>query len=131
MPQRQLILGRAWVPSLWASALLIRCRATGETWGLPCGLLTQNVFRLPRKRKCQRRDVEIAGVGPDGILSCVRQQVRGYVIDFCSVIGCTPTSCEQQVAWLEQLLNQPGHEPELKRALETTLEMPGPASRAV
>ena len=63
----------------------------GRDLGAACGLLTQNVFRLPRKRKCLRRDVEIAGVVPDGILSCVRQQVRGYVIDLCSVIGCTPS----------------------------------------
>ncbi len=79
------------------------CRDQREQ-GPTCGLLTQNVYSLPRKLPCRIEQVRQAGVIPDRIKSCVRQQLRGYVTDVCSVVGCMPDDKEQAVNELEDLL---------------------------
>jgi len=76
----------------------------GVERGPTCGLLTQNVHKLPRKRNCKLKHIIEAGVAPDKILSCVRQQHRGYVIDLCSVVGCQPQDAEPEINNLTNLL---------------------------
>jgi hypothetical protein len=73
----------------------------GRGWGPTCGLLSQNVLNMPRKLNGRIEDVRRAGVIPDRIQSCVRQQVHGYVIDLCSVIGCMPADADASVVRLE------------------------------
>lgn len=93
----------------------------GRALGPTCGLLTQNVFQLPRKLNCTLAHVRQAGVVPDQILSCVRQQVRGYVVDLCSVVGCVPAGADDDVARLETLFREPPPELQLRQALEETM----------
>lgn len=89
--------------------------------GPTCGVLIQNVATLPRKLSCKREQLEAAGVVPDQILSCVRQQMRGYVVDLCSVVGCQPVNAEADVARLEGLVREGSPSAELQQALEETL----------
>lgn len=89
--------------------------------GPTCGLLTQNVQKLPRKLDCRLEQIIEAGVVPDQILSCVRQQHRGYVIDLCSVKGCQPVDAEPEVNRLTQLL-QP-HTPDAEIIAEMTKKL--------
>ncbi|CAA0102443.1 Uncharacterised protein [Zhongshania aliphaticivorans] len=77
----------------------------GENVGASCGILKQNVAKLPRKLDCRIEHIRDAGVQPDKILSCVRQQRRGYVIDLCSVVGCQPSNAENEVTELLTALN--------------------------
>ena len=92
--------------------------------GPTCGLLTQNVHKLPRKLDCKLEQIVKAGVVPDHILSCVRQQLRGYVTDLCSVKGCQPFEAEDEVKTLEKLFNTEMPDNELIQALEKTLNRP-------
>lgn len=89
--------------------------------GPSCGLLCQNVHTLPRKRKCKLEQIVEAGVIPDHILSCVRQQLQGYVIDLCSVKGCRPAAAAAEVEKLERLFEKKMGDPELIKMLQQTL----------
>lgn len=89
-------------------------------FGPTCGILIQNVFKLPRKLNCKPDHVRQAGVVPDKILSCVRQQVRGYVVDLCSVVGCVPENAEAAVARLETVFQASPPAAQLIQALEQT-----------
>lgn len=90
--------------------------------GPTCGLLTQNVQKLPRKLDCRLEQIIHAGVVPDQILSCVRQQYRGYVIDLCSVKGCQPVDAEPEVKRLTQLLQPHTRDAEMITELAKTLQ---------
>lgn len=92
----------------------------GCSLGPTCGLITENVYTLPRKLKCTLEQIHHAGVVPDRILSCVRQQLRGYVVDLCSVVGCVPVGAEAEVNLLDELFRCPTSEPVLRLALEET-----------
>ncbi len=96
----------------------------GRALGPTCGILTQDVFSLPRKLRCRLEHVKQAGVVPDQILSCVRQQIRGYVVDLCSVVGCVPADAEDAVVQLEGLFRDNPPEAQLKQALDATLRAP-------
>lgn len=108
-------LAEVWIVSvlLWRAGLgpqplgvcLVERLLRGEQEkGPTCGLLTQNVYSLPRKLPCRIEQIRCAGVIPDRIESCVRQQLRGYVTDLCSVVGCMPADKAQAVNELENLL---------------------------
>lgn len=75
-----------------------------KSLGPSCGLISENVYHLPRKRNATLSQIKAAGVVPDQILSCFRQQERGYVIDLCSVVGVKPANAEAEVRRLEQIL---------------------------
>lgn len=76
----------------------------GKSLGKTCGLISQNVNRLVRKRPCTLAMVRASGVVPDRIHSCVRQQVRGWVVDLCSVVGCMPMDADFAVSALCEAL---------------------------
>lgn len=95
-----------------------------ENCGPTCGIFTQDVRKLPRKRTCTLQQIINAGVVPDQILSCVRQQQRGYVIDLCSVKGCQPASADGDIGDLENLLASAVADEELLSALEKSLNSP-------
>ena len=125
-------LAEVWLASarLWKAGLgpqpLGVCFVTGVVRdggavGPTCGVLVQNVAALPRKLSCKREQVEAAGVVPDKILSCVRQQMRGYVVDLCSVVGCQPVNAEADVVRLEALMHSGAPSAALQQALEETL----------
>lgn len=90
--------------------------------GPTCGILVQDVFQLPRKLRGTLVQLQQAGVVPDRILSCVRQQVRGYVVDLCSVVGCVPAEANTEIARLEQLFRGPEADDMILPALAKTLK---------
>lgn len=65
-----------------------------------------------------------AGVIPDKIRSCVRQQRRGYVIDLCSVVGCQPKNAEEEITQVLTGLNEEKNDQNLVQLLEQTLKTP-------
>ena len=77
----------------------------GECIGVECG----NAFALPPKPKTREEEILEAGVLPDKIKSCVRQQINGYVTDLNSVVGVMPRNADNEI---EDLL----------RALTTVLD---------
>ena len=124
-------LAEVWLVSvrLWKAGLgpqplgvcfVERFARDGRQLGPTCGLLTQDVFALPRKLDCRVEHVRRAGVVPDRILSCVRQQIRGYVVDLCSVVGCVPEDAESAVQQLDAVFRDRPTEIQLKEALEET-----------
>jgi hypothetical protein len=120
-----LVSARLWKAGLGPQPLGVcfvdRFVRDGRALGPTCGILSQNVFRMPRKRDGTLEQVRQADVIPDRILSCVRQQVRGYVIDLCSVVGCMPADAEEDVARLETCLRNPPTDAVLLAELENTL----------
>ncbi len=86
------------------------------------GILSQNVYALPRKLPCKLEQIEAAGVIPDRILSCVRQQERGYVVDLCSVVGCLPVNAMADVERLELIFRQKPSAVVLEAALDATFQ---------
>lgn len=96
----------------------------GEELGPTCGIRTQNVEKLPRKLDCRMGQIHEAGVIPDRIRSCVRQQRRGYVIDLCSVVGCQPKNAEEEITQVLTGLNEEKNDQNLVQLLEETLKTP-------
>ena len=92
-----------------------------EALGPTCGFLSENVFKLRPKLSCKLEQLESAGVRPDKIMSCVRQQVRGYVVDLCAVVGCVPENAEEETARLEALFRECDSDDTLTRELDLTL----------
>jgi hypothetical protein len=111
------------VPSRWASVFIEQFVRDGRTLGPTCGLLSRDVFRMPRKLSGRLAHVRQAGVLPDRLGSCVRQQVRGYVIDLCSVVGCVPVEAEETVVRLERLFREIPPGDEWRPVLEETLRL--------
>jgi hypothetical protein len=65
----------------------------GET----AGILIEDINKLPAKRDASEEEIIAAGVTPDRIKSCVRQQIRGYVSDLNSVVGVMPTDAGEEI----------------------------------
>lgn len=65
------------------------------------GVRLEDVHELPAKPPATEVEVRAAGVRPDKILSCVRQQVNGYVVDLNSVVGVVPEDGEREVDEVE------------------------------
>lgn len=65
------------------------------------GLFIDDVRYYPIKSDALVRDVVTAGVDPDGSLSCVREQLRGYIIDLNSVVGAMPKDADPLIAEIE------------------------------
>jgi len=93
----------------------------GEMLGPTCGFLTENITRLRPKLACRLEHIEAAGVRPDKIMSCVRQQMRGYVVDLCSVVGCVPKNAEEEITRLEALFSECDSDDTLTQQLNLTL----------
>ncbi|MFS8184317.1 hypothetical protein ACMG4P_22575 [Pseudovibrio denitrificans] len=77
------------------------------TW--TCGLIVENLYKYPRKVQSTLQDLEHAGVIPDRINSCVRQQIHGYVSDLNSVIGVMPTNADKDICELSSELKNEIH----------------------
>jgi hypothetical protein len=65
------------------------------------GVRLENVHGLPAKPPATEEEVRAAGVRPDKIRSCLRQQVNGYVVDLNSVVGVVPVDGEPEVTEIE------------------------------
>lgn len=70
------------------------------------GYFVQNIFHKFPKRKTTLMDLARAGVVPDRINSCLRQQIRGYVSDLNSVVGVMPIDADREVAQIRSKLEQ-------------------------
>ncbi len=68
------------------------------------GISTENVLQLPVKAPATQDDFLRAGVQPDRIGSCIRQQLRGYVVDLNSAVGAMPINAEAEIAAIEAFL---------------------------
>ncbi len=76
-------------------------------WSETAGILIEDIQNLPPKPDATEAEILAAGVTLDGIKSCVRQQIRGYVSDLNSVIGVMPVAAEEEIeAILSQLSAQ-------------------------
>ncbi len=121
-----LVSARLWKAGLGPPPLGVcfvdRLTRDGRDSGPTCGILTRNVHKMPRKLDCRLGHIREAGVVPDQILSCVRQQVRGYVIDLCSVVGCVPDDAEETVAGLEMIFRNRPSDERIGSVLEETLQ---------
>ena len=78
-------------------------------WSETAGILIEDIHKLPPKANATEEEILAAGVTLDGIKSCVRQQINGYVSDLNSVIGVMPVDAEDEIeAVLKQLAGQVG-----------------------
>ena len=78
-------------------------------WSETAGILIEDIHKLPPKANATEEQILAAGVTLDGIKSCVRQQINGYVSDLNSVIGVMPVDAEDEIeAILKQLAAQVG-----------------------
>lgn len=66
---------------------------TSETAGIIIG----DIRKLPPKTDATEEQILAAGVTIDGIRSCVRQQIHGYVSDLNSVVGVMPVDAEREI----------------------------------
>lgn len=110
LAQLWLVSARLWRAGLGPQPLGIclvdRLYRDNEALGPSHGFRSRNVRRMRPKLRGRLEHLEAAGVRPDKIMNCVRQQVRGYVIDLCSVVGCIPTDAEDPTARIEALLHE-------------------------
>ena len=81
----------------------------GVVLGRTMGARWEDAERLPAKTPATDSDLLAAGVRPDRIRSCVRQQLNGYVIDLSSVVGVQPIDAEDDVVavrrWVERTID--------------------------
>lgn len=76
-------------------------------WSETSGIMIEDINTLPAKPDATEAEILATGVTLDGINSCVRQQIRGYVSDLNSVLGVMPVAAEQEIeAILTQLSEQ-------------------------
>jgi hypothetical protein len=61
------------------------------------GYVQKNAWELPAGPNADVSAMLNAGVKPDQIRSCVRQQVNGYIIDLNSVVGVEPVNAEAEI----------------------------------
>lgn len=76
------------------------------------GLLVGDLGGYRRKPRTTLAQLESAGLAPDRSLSCLRQQIRGYVSDLNSVVGVIPVDAEEDVRRVQHRLerwNPEGH----------------------
>lgn len=75
----------------------------------PCvtaGIFVDDLHGYRRKAETTEQQMIAAGVAPDRIKSCVRQQINGYVIDLNSVVGVTPIDAEDEVRAITSMLEE-------------------------
>lgn len=70
------------------------------------GYFVENIRRKFPKRKATLNDLSRAGIIPDRIGSCLREQIRGYVSDLNSVVGVMPVDAQDDVAKVREKLEQ-------------------------
>lgn len=68
------------------------------------GLFIENLHNYPAKKPATEDCMLRAGVIPDRIRSCIRQQINGYVSDLNSVVGVTAKNSEYEIKRLERIL---------------------------
>jgi hypothetical protein len=61
------------------------------------GIIIGDIRKLPPKADATEEQIIAAGVTIDGIRSCVRQQIHGYVSDLNSVVGVMPVDAEREI----------------------------------
>ncbi|MGE6527593.1 hypothetical protein ACQKEM_00955 [Pseudomonas sp. NPDC077382] len=66
------------------------------------GICTDDATRLPAGPSATEQDMLKAGVRPDKIKSCIRQQLNGYVIDLNSVAGVVPVDADAEISRLAE-----------------------------
>jgi len=71
-----------------------------DTAGL-IGLSTEDATLLSPKLPASESEILAAGVYPDKIKSCLRQQINGYVVDLNSVVGVVPIDADEEVHGVE------------------------------
>jgi hypothetical protein len=72
---------------------------------LSAGTFVADLRGYPPKEPATEEQVRAAGVIPDGSLSAIREQIRGYVSDLNSARGAMPEDAEDEVAALTERLD--------------------------
>lgn len=67
------------------------------------GIMVEDIRRLAPKKNATEEEIIAAGVTLDGLKSCFRQQINGYVSDLNSVVGVMPVDAEQEI---EEILSR-------------------------
>lgn len=99
----------------------------GAALGRGFGLITEDATRLRRRLwPATRFDLRRAGVSLDRFRSSIRTQIRGYVVDLCSVDGVRPIDATAETSEIARLLLSPaGQEPKKpKRAGPSRASLP-------
>lgn len=122
---------------LWKAGLAPRPRGfsfvqrlfrEGEPLGQTMGMIQEDVGDLPRKPDGTTAEMLAAGVRPDKLEICTRQQKRGYIVDLCSVVGVQPLDAERDVAavreWIAAVADARRHP---GRDFLAEVDRPGPA----
>jgi SAM-dependent methyltransferase len=81
---------------------------TADYSNVPCqtaGIFVKDANGYPPKEKTTVEQIVECGVVPDRLLSCVRQQINGYVIDLNSVVGAIPSEANDVTAEIEAHVN--------------------------
>jgi hypothetical protein len=74
--------------------------------GSTAGLIVDDLTDYPVKAQTRHEELLAIGVVPDRILSCLRQQIRGYVADLNSVVAVHAKDAEEEVAQLTGALRR-------------------------
>ncbi len=65
--------------------------------------MVEDIRNLQPKKNATEEEIIAAGVTLDGLKSCFRQQINGYVSDLNSVVGVMPVDAEQEI---EEILSR-------------------------
>lgn len=75
--------------------------ATYKKPSINAGLFIDDLNAYPPRVPVTMCEMLSAGVQPDKIQSCLRQQINGYISDLNSVVGVMPTDAEKRISQLE------------------------------
>lgn len=89
-------------PRVLGLCLARRFRDCGRDDRAPAvGIMVEDATLKPPRPPATVSQMLAAGVQPDKIRSCVRQQVNGYVVDLNSVAGVMPVDADPAIAAVE------------------------------
>lgn len=74
----------------------------GADLGPTAGFGTEDVMVMKGKKPATEAEIYAAGVQIDRLRSAVTQQLNGYVIDLCSVVGAIPLDADHEVSELSK-----------------------------
>ncbi|OGT98344.1 MAG: hypothetical protein A2X80_12610 [Geobacteraceae bacterium GWB2_52_12] len=70
------------------------------------GIVIDNLNGYVKKNNTEIRELEQANVLPDKSLSCLRQQINGYVSDLNSVVGVMPVGLDHEIEVAYNAINR-------------------------
>jgi len=90
-------------PQVHGACLVRELRTYYGPTGHTAGMIVEDLSSKRRKPDCTYDEMIAAGVFPDKSLSCLRQQINGYVSDLNSAVGVRPIDADAEVTVMTQL----------------------------